>query len=86
MEKEETTFKCFSKKGLMVLAMAGVMMATPFMLSSCSKWQDGVNGTPGTIWEWGTNYTEFTDAKVGDYFIDINDSHKPYGAKIRLAL
>lgn len=75
-KKKKVPFNVLSKKGLMCLAMAGVMIASPFMLAGCSNGQDGKDGkdgTPGTIWKSGTSYTEFTDAKVGDYYIDTDD-------------
>ena len=54
----------------MAVAMAGVMITTPFMLAGCA---DGKDGQDGTVWKSGTSYTTFTDAKVGDYFIDTDD-------------
>ena len=63
-KKKKLPFNVLSKKGLMGLAMAGVMIATPFMLAGCSNGQDGKDGAPGTIWKSGTSYTEFTDAKL----------------------
>lgn len=75
-KKSKTTFKVLTKKGLMGLAMIGIIIASPFMLTGCSNGQDGKDGTPGvsgTIWKSGTSYTAFTDAKVGDYFIDTDD-------------
>lgn len=69
-KKKKMPFNVFSKKGLMALAMAGVMIASPLMLAGCS---DGKNGADGTRWESGLSYTEFTDAKVGDFFIDTDD-------------
>ena len=72
-KKKKLPFNVLSKKGLMTLAMAGVMIATPFMLAGCSNGQDGKDGAPGTIWKSGTNYTQFVDAKDGDYFIDTDD-------------
>lgn len=68
-EKKKVPFNVF-RKGAMSLAIAGVMMATPFMLAGCT---DAVDGKDGTIWKAGTNYSEFTDAKVGDFFIDTDD-------------
>lgn len=67
---KKAPFSVLTKKGLTALAMAGIMVATPFMLSGCS---DGKDGNDGTIWKSGTSYTEFTDAKVGDYFIDTDN-------------
>ena len=72
-KKKKIPYSVLTKKGLMGLAMAGVMVTSPFILAGCSDGQDGKDGTPGTIWKSGTSYTEFTDAKVGDYFIDTDD-------------
>ena len=33
----------------------------------------GETGPAGTVWRAGTSYTEFTDAKVGDFFIDTDN-------------
>ena len=64
------------KKGIIALAstltLAGVVAVTPFMLTGCSNGKDGSDGRDGTIWKSGTTYTQFTDAKVGDYFIDTD--------------
>ena len=72
-KKKKLPFNVLSKKGLMGLALAGVMMVSPFMLAGCSNGQDGKDGAPGTIWKSGTSYTQFVDAKDGDYFIDTDD-------------
>ena len=79
-EKNKKPFNVLSKKGLLTLAMTGVMMAAPFGIAGCSNGKDGEPGakgepgTPGTIWKSGEDYTiDFTDAKVGDFFIDTND-------------
>lgn len=69
-KKKKLPFNVFSKKGLMALAVAGVIVAGPIMLAGCSN---GKDGTDGTKWESGLSYTEFTDAKVGDFFIDTDD-------------
>ena len=69
-KKKKQPFNVFSKKGLMALAMAGVMIASPLTLTACS---DGKDGIDGTRWESGLDYTEFADAKVGDFFIDTDD-------------
>ena len=66
-------FISFSKKSLTALAMAGVMVASSAALVGCANGQDGKDGLDGTIWKSGTNHTSFTDAKVGDYFIDTDD-------------
>ena len=71
--KKKLPFNVFSKKGLMTIAMAGVMIASPLMFAGCTAGVDGTNGLDGTKWESGLSYTEFTDAKVGDFFIDTDD-------------
>lgn len=68
--KKKFPFNVFSKKGLAALALAGVMVASPLMLAGCSNGQDGKNGADGTTWEYGSSYTEFTDAKVGDFYLE----------------
>ena len=69
-------FNVLSKKGLMVLAMTGVMVASPLMLTGCADGKDGIDGKDGrngTKWDAGLSYDEFTDALVGDFFIDTDD-------------
>lgn len=62
-----------AKKKLRVLAMTSVMIATPLLLSGCIRGKSGKSGADGTVWKSGISYTEFTDAKVGDFFIDTDD-------------
>ena len=71
-KKEKMHINVLSKKGLASLALAGVMIASPIMLAGCSG-EAGKDGADGTVWRAGTSYTEFTDAKVGDFFIDTDD-------------
>jgi len=71
-ENKKVPFNVF-RKGAISLAIAGAMMTAPFMLAGCTEGKDGINGVDGTIWKAGTNYSEFTDAKVGDFFIDTDD-------------
>ena len=45
-----------------------------FFLIGRSNGQDGKDGKDGlfgTIWKSGTSYTEFADAKEGDYYIVV---------------
>jgi len=46
-KKKKVPFNVLTKKGLMGLALAGVMMVSPFMLAGCSNGQDGKDGTNG---------------------------------------
>ena len=62
-----------SKKNVTKLLVTSTMFATPFLLTGCFKGDAGKDGTPGTIWKSGTNVSEFSDAKVGDFFIDTDD-------------
>ena len=76
-KKSKIPFKVLSKKGLMGLAMAGVMVASPFMLAGCSNGQDGKDGAPGKdapAWHYGVDYNQYNGTiNVGDFFIDTND-------------
>ena len=76
-DKNKRPFNVLSKKGFMTMALAGVMAVTPFMLTGCGKdgvnGKDGSNGQDGTIIKSGLDYSEFTNAKIGDFFIDTND-------------
>lgn len=61
-----------NKKRLLNLTLASVMIACPTTLAGCSiNDKDNINNIP--IWKQGKNLTEFTDAKIGDYFIDTDD-------------
>ncbi len=76
-KKKKVPFNVLSKKGLMGLAMAGIMIASPFMLAGCSNGQDGKDGKDGVngpAWHYGVDYTEYNGTiNVGDFFIDTND-------------
>lgn len=79
-KNKKTPFNVFSKKGLMGLAMAGVLMASPFMLAGCSNGKDGKDGKDGApgadaaAWHYGVDYEAYTGTiNVGDFFIDTND-------------
>ena len=76
-KKKKFPFNVFSKKGLASLAMAGVMIASPFMLAGCSNGQDGKDGKDGAngpAWHYGVDYTEYNGTiNIGDFFIDTND-------------
>lgn len=75
--KKQFPFNVFSKKGLMGLAMAGVVIASPFMLAGCSNGQDGKDGKDGAsgpAWHYGEDYSDYNGTiNVGDFFIDTND-------------
>ena len=66
------------RKGAMALAMAGVMVASPFMFTGCSageKGDTGPEGAPGTTWYSGEDYNELeNDVRVGDFFFDTDDN------------
>ncbi len=72
-ENEKIPFNIFSEKNLKILAMTGIIVASPFILAGCSEGKDGSNGEDGTKILAGLSYNEFTDAKAGDYFIDTDD-------------
>jgi lysophospholipase L1-like esterase len=72
-ENKKIPFNVFSEKNLKIFAMTGVVIASPFILAGCSDGKDGSNGEDGTKFLAGLSYTEFTDAKVGDFFIDTDD-------------
>ena len=74
-EKKERKipFKVLSKKGLMGFMLAGVVAVGPLMFTGCADGKDGNDGKDANVWKAGTNYEEFTDAKVGDFFIDTDD-------------
>ncbi|MBR2909600.1 MAG: hypothetical protein IKC11_04560 [Clostridia bacterium] len=71
MKKEKKkVFKIPTKKGVACLALASLMIASPLMLAGCSAGKDGADGA---MWKAGINFTEFTEAKEGDFFIDTDD-------------
>ena len=67
------------KKSLVAFALTGILSISALSLVGCKNGTDGkdgingTNGVDGTIWKSGTSVTQFTDAKVGDYFIDTDD-------------
>ncbi|MBR2909415.1 MAG: bacterial Ig-like domain-containing protein [Clostridia bacterium] len=69
-KKEKISKRNFSKKGIASLALAGVMITSPLVFAGCSAGKDGADGT---VWKSGLSYTEFADAKTGDFFIDTDD-------------
>lgn len=74
--RSKARFRALSKKSVISLALTGIMMSSSFMLTGCLIAQDSNNDTQsatGTIWKSGISYFEFVDAKVGDFFIDIDD-------------
>ena len=73
--KNKVPFNVF-RKGLAGALIGATILAGGVSFAGCSNGQDGKDGkdgTAGTIWKAGTSYTEFTDAKVGDFFIDTDD-------------
>lgn len=77
-KKKKVPFNVLSKKGLATLAMAGIMMATPFMLAGCTDGKDGLNGKDGTNGlngsQWYTGEEVPTTQGVnGDFYYDTDD-------------
>ncbi len=62
------------RKGAMALAIAGVMVATPFMLTGCAgeKGDVGPQGPAGATWYSGAECSA-DQGKVGDFFYDTDD-------------
>lgn len=56
------------RKGAMALAAAGIMLATPLMLTGCA----GEKGEAGATWYSGTQYSA-EEGKLGDFFYDTDD-------------
>ncbi|MBR6778752.1 MAG: hypothetical protein IKM43_01180 [Clostridia bacterium] len=73
--KSKVPFNVF-RKGAMALAVAGVMIATPLMLTGCAgeKGDVGPQGPAGATWYSGTQYSA-DQGKVGDFFYDTDDSN-----------
>ncbi|MBQ7327425.1 MAG: bacterial Ig-like domain-containing protein [Clostridia bacterium] len=72
-EKKKIPFNVF-RKGMAGALIGATILASGVTLAACGKQgENGKDGADGTIWKSGTNYTEFTDAKVGDFFIDTDD-------------
>lgn len=74
-KKKKVPYNTF-RKGVVASILGLTLGFSAFGLAGCSDGvdgKDGKDGTSGTIWKSGTSYTEFTDAKVGDYFIDTDD-------------
>ena len=80
-EKEKNKKVPFAvfRKGVVGLALAGVMALSPIMLAGCSNGQDGkdgINGLDGAKWYSGIDCSidsNATNAKVGDFYIDTDD-------------
>ena len=78
-KKKKIPFSVLTKKGLMGLAMAGVMIASPFILAGCyseqgPKGDTGAPGASGPAWHYGVDYSDYNGTiNVGDFFIDTND-------------
>lgn len=73
-KKKKVPFNVFSKKGLMALALTGVMVASPLMLAGCSGEQGpaGNDGKNGATWYSGTYYSA-EQGTLGDFFYDTDD-------------
>ncbi len=75
-EKKKVPFNVF-RKGIAGALIGATILASGVTLAACGKQgadgKDGKDGLDGTIWKSGASYTEFADAKVGDYFIDTDD-------------
>ncbi|MDY5041819.1 MAG: GDSL-type esterase/lipase family protein [Eubacteriales bacterium] len=77
-EKEKNKKVPFAvmRKGMVGLALAGIMVCSPIMLAGCSNGKDGKNGLDGAKWYSGIDYsvdTNATNAKAGDFYIDTDD-------------
>lgn len=75
IKKEKNLFSNkLSKKGLMGLSLAGLMIFNPFLLTGCSGKQGpkGNDGANGTTWYYGVEYSE-NQGVVGDFFYDTDD-------------
>ena len=71
--KSKVPFNVF-RKGAMALAVAGVMCATPLMLTGCTgeKGEVGPQGPAGSTWYSGIEYSA-DQGRVGDFFYDTDD-------------
>ena len=68
--KRKVPFNVF-RKGVVALAAAGIMVATPLMLTGCAG-EKGETGPAGSTWYSGTQYSA-DQGKVGDFFYDTDD-------------
>ncbi len=68
--KKKVPFNVF-RKGIAGAIIGATILASGVTLAACGK--QGANGKDGTTWKAGTSYTEFANAKVGDFFIDTDD-------------
>lgn len=68
-EKRKIPFNVL-RKGALTAMIGLTVLGGATMMSGCAS---GTPGQDGTIWRSGTSYTEFTNAKVGDFFIDTDD-------------
>ena len=71
--KSKVPFNVF-RKGAVALAAAGIMLATPFMLTGCAgeKGDVGPTGPAGATWYSGTQYSN-NEGIIGDFFYDTDD-------------
>ncbi|MBE5741417.1 MAG: hypothetical protein E7351_02705 [Clostridiales bacterium] len=68
--KSKVPFNVF-RKGAMALAVAGVMIASPLMLTGCAG-EKGDIGPAGATWYSGTQYST-ENGNIGDFFYDTDD-------------
>lgn len=59
------------KKSVATIALTGLILASPLMLTGCTG-EKGAPGTPGSVWHTGTEYTECTNANIGDFFLETD--------------
>jgi len=75
-KKQRVPFGVLTKKGLAGLAMAGLMIASPLMITGCSNGQEGNNGldyTDGAKWYYGVEDPTSTTGKIGDFYLETDD-------------
>ena len=72
-EKHTTPHKALSKKTVKGSVIVGTLLAGVLTFTGCINLYGGENGTAGTVWKSGKDYSEFANAKIGDYFIDTDD-------------
>ena len=75
-KNKKVPFNVF-KKGFVGALLGATILAGGVGLAGCGQagpqGPQGETGPAGTVWRAGTSYTEFADAKVGDFFIDTDD-------------
>ena len=73
--KRGCCFGVLSKRFVAMLLIACALVSATLSLCGCYvvEGPSGNDGAPGTVWRSGTSYNEFSDANIGDYFIDTDD-------------